>query len=112
MRLSSSCAACSPARRNRLSDMPAATVVQDGKLGAVKYKRRLSNYLLDKSLQLRYVLLVTFLSGLISGSLGYMIYEQHPTASESLESDLAELTQNDASFADLQKQEAERLDTE
>ena len=94
-----------------MSDVPAATVVQDGKLGgdvpsgkAPKYKRRISNYLLDKSLQLRYVLLVTILSGLISGSLGYLIYQQRHTASESLESDLAELTQNYAAFEDLKEQ--------
>ncbi len=54
-----------------MSEVPAATVVQDGKLGGdtpksggggrPKYKRKLSNYLLDKKLQLRYVLLVTIL---------------------------------------------------
>jgi methyl-accepting chemotaxis protein len=102
-----------------LSDVPAATVVHDGKLGGdvpsgkpPKHKRRLSNYLIDKSLQLRYILLVTILSGMIAGSLGYLIFEQRHAASQSLESDLAELTQNDASFADLQKQEAERFESE
>jgi len=102
-----------------LSDVPAATVVQDGKLGGdvptgkpPKYKRKLSNYLLDKSLQLRYVLLVTILSGMIAGSLGYLIYEQRHAASQSLENDLAELTQDYASFADVQKQEAERFEAE
>ena len=55
-----------------MSDVPSATVVQDGKLGGdvpkgggrrgrAPYKRKLSNYLLDKKLQLRYVLLVTIL---------------------------------------------------
>ena len=71
-----------------MSDVPSATVVKDGKLGGdvpkgsdsgagkprAPYKRKLSNYLLDKRLQLRYVLLVTILSGVISGSLGYLIY--------------------------------------
>ena len=60
-----------------MSDVPPATVVQDGKLGgdAPKrdqtgpvYKRRLSNYLLDKKLQLRYILLVTILSSVISAT--------------------------------------------
>jgi hypothetical protein len=46
------------------------------------YRRKLSNYLLDKSMQLRYVLFVTVLSAVISGSLGYLIYEQEREASE------------------------------
>ena len=76
-----------------MSDVPSATVVQDGKLGGdtpkgaggpprTPYKRKMSNYLLDKKLQLRYVLLVTILSGIISGSLGYLIYQQRHSASE------------------------------
>jgi methyl-accepting chemotaxis protein len=56
------------------------------------YKRKLSNYLLDKKLQLRYVLVVTILSGIIAGALGFMIYQQRRAASESIEDDLAELT--------------------
>ncbi len=102
-----------------MSEVPAATVVKDGKLGgdAPKSsdatgpvrKRKLSNYLLDKKLQLRYVLLVTVLSGLIAGSLGYLIYEQSRMASASLEADLATLTQGDASWADLQQQESAHL---
>ena len=36
-------------------------------------QRKLSNYLLDKKLQLRYVVLVTLLSAVIAGSLGYLI---------------------------------------
>jgi methyl-accepting chemotaxis protein len=77
-----------------LSDVPSATVVQDGKLagdapknGAPQrppYKRKLSNYLLDKRLQLRYVLFVTILSGIIAGALGYLIYHQSSTASDSI----------------------------
>ena len=62
-----------------------------------KHQRKLSNYLLDKNLQLRYILLVTILSALISGALGYMIYDQRRTASESIERDLQALTQADAS---------------
>ena len=61
------------------------------------HHRKLSNYLLDKNLQLRYILLVTILSALISGALGYMIYDQRRTASESIERDLQALTQADAS---------------
>ncbi len=77
-----------------MSDVPSATVVQDGKLsgdapkagggGRPPYKRKLSNYLLDKRLQLRYVLFVTILSGIIAGALGYLIYHQSATASDSL----------------------------
>ena len=100
-----------------MSDVPAATVVKDGKLGGdvpkgeagkprTPYKRKLSNYLLDKKLQLRYVLLVTILSGVISGSLGYLIYQQRHAASESIERDLAALTQDDKSLAEFQHQVA------
>lgn len=77
-----------------MSDVPSATVVQDGKLGGnapreggpqrPPYKRKLSNYLLDKRLQLRYVLFVTILSGIIAGALGYLIYSQSSTASDSI----------------------------
>jgi len=45
-----------------------------------RYKRKLSNYLLDKKLQLRYVLIVTVLSGVIAGALGFMIYQQRREA--------------------------------
>jgi len=53
-----------------------------------RYKRKLSNYLLDKRLQLRYVLVVTILSGLIAGALGYLIYKQSADASASIENSM------------------------
>jgi hypothetical protein len=53
------------------------------------YKRRLSNYLLDKKLQLRYVLFVTVLSGVIAGALGFLIYHQRHLGSATIEDDLA-----------------------
>jgi hypothetical protein len=62
-----------------------------------KHQRKLSNYLLDKNLQLRYILLVTLLSAVISGALGYMIYDQSRLASESIERDLQVLTVGDTS---------------
>jgi len=105
-----------------LSDVPAATVVQDGKLGGdvpkgdagggkprTPYKRKLSNYLLDRSLQLRYVLLVTILSGVIAASLGFLIYQQSATGSDSIAGDLAELTKHDASLDDFRDQEVDKL---
>lgn len=49
------------------------------------YRRKLSNYLLDKSLQLRYVAFVTVLSAVICGSLGYLIYKQEARASQTIE---------------------------
>lgn len=48
------------------------------------YKRKLSNYLLDKSLQLRYILFVTAVSAIICGALGYLIYQQSVDASETI----------------------------
>lgn len=99
-----------------MSDVPSATVVQDGKLGGdvpkgdggggrprTPYKRKLSNYLLDKKLQLRYVLLVTILSGVISGSLGYLIYQQRHAASSAIEGDLAALTADDKTYKELRE---------
>jgi hypothetical protein len=74
-----------------------------------KYKRKLANYLLDKKLQLRYVLVVTILSGVIAGALGFMIYQQRRAASESIEKDLAVLTQKDASQDQFQEQIASDL---
>ncbi len=62
-----------------------------------RHQRKLSNYLLDKNLQLRYILLVTLLSAAISGALGYMIYDQSRLASESIERDLQVLTVGDTS---------------
>ena len=62
-----------------------------------KHHRKLSNFLLDKKLQLRYVLLVTILSAVIAATLGYMIYDQRRIASESIEGDLKVLTQTDTS---------------
>jgi len=96
-------------------DLPAATVVKDGKVpGDVprppvpergrRPKRRWSNYLLDKRLQLRYVLMVTILSALISGSLGYLIYQQEHRASQDLAAGLDRLSQTDDDYADIKKE--------
>jgi len=77
-----------------------------------QYKRKLSNYLLDKKLQLRYVLLVTILSGVIAGALGYLIYQQKRAASESIERDLQSLTQADSTQEDFQQTVASGLQSE
>jgi hypothetical protein len=53
-------------------------------------KRRLSNFLLDKDLQLRYVLLVVTMSGLIAGTLGYLLYHQRVLMNDTLTNQLAE----------------------
>lgn len=75
-------------------------------------KRKLSNYMLDKKLQLRYVILVSMLSAVIAGALGYMIYDQRRTASESIERDLQALTQADASHQEFQDQVASGLESD
>jgi nitrogen fixation/metabolism regulation signal transduction histidine kinase len=92
-----------------LSDPTAATGLPSR---SSKHQRKLSNYLLDKSLQLRYILLVTILSAVISGALGYMIYDQRRTASESIERDLQALTQADASHQEFQEQVASGLESD
>lgn len=99
-----------------LHDVPTATVVKDGKVpGDVPrrevpmrkpYRRKLSNYLLDKKLQLRYAVVVTLLSALIAGSLGWMIYHQEQQASDDLVAGLADLTQKDESLAEFQREVA------
>jgi hypothetical protein len=97
-------------------DVPSATVVKDGKLEgdvpkapANPFKRRLSNFLLDRSLQLRYTLVVTILSAIIAGSLGYLINEQRHSASSKIEDDLVALTNNDPSLAAFQQEIADDM---
>jgi hypothetical protein len=46
-------------------------------------QRKFRNYLLNKSLQLRYVLLVTAVSALISASLGFVIWREERMATRS-----------------------------
>lgn len=79
-----------------MSDPTAATGIPSP-VPRSRHQRKLSNYLLDKNLQLRYILLVTLLSAAISGALGYMIYDQSRLASESIERDLQVLTVGDTS---------------
>lgn len=62
-----------------MSDLPKATA-----RGKKPYKRKLSNYLLNKDLQLRYVAFVTILSAIISGSLGYLIWKQEDRATHAV----------------------------
>jgi methyl-accepting chemotaxis protein len=76
-----------------LSDPTAATPAAGGPYP--RHKRKLSNYLLDKRLQLRYILVVTILSGIIAGALGRMIYHQQSLSTQSIEEDLAELAGGD-----------------
>jgi methyl-accepting chemotaxis protein len=76
-----------------LSDPTAATPGLVPPARRPKYKRKLTNYLLDKQLQLRYVLVVTILSGAIVAALGFLIYQQNRAASESIEEDLKVLMQ-------------------
>jgi nitrogen fixation/metabolism regulation signal transduction histidine kinase len=64
------------------------------KAGQRPYKRKLSNYLLDKRLQLRYVVMVTAVSALISGALGYLIWLQETEASSDV------VTAVDSAFGD------------
>jgi methyl-accepting chemotaxis protein len=93
-----------------LSDPTAATGAPSSP--RPKYKRKLSNYLLDKKLQLRYILVVTILSGMIAGALGFMIYQQRRAASESIEKDLQVLTQQDGTQDSFKDQIASDLESE
>ncbi len=96
-------------------EIPPAVVVQGGKVpgdvpsktgGPAKrsrHHRRLSNYLLDKQMQLRYVIAVTAVSMVIAGTLGWMIYRQEHRASEDLVAGLADLTGDDDSLKEYQR---------
>lgn len=79
--------------------------------GPPVYRRRLSNYLLDKRLQLRYVIVVSLLSAIICGVLGTLIYRQEQQASTFLEEDLQELTAGDASLREFQAEVARDMES-
>lgn len=104
--------------------VPPAVVVQGGKVpgdvpssggpppaprGGGRKHRRISNYLLDKGLQLRYVLAVTVVSALIAASLGYLIYRQEHRASDDLVQGLEELTGGDATLAEYGRETADDI---
>ena len=55
------------------------------------YRRHFSNYLLNKSLQLRYITLVTVLSAALSSVLGYMIWKQETRATDQVMRMIAEV---------------------
>jgi hypothetical protein len=56
----------------------------------LKHNRKFSNYLLDKKLQLRYVIFVTALSAVICGTLGYLIWQQADVATNTIREQLAD----------------------
>ena len=67
--------------------LPKATLAADGGRSSAlsrPYRRRLSNYLLNKRLQLRYIGFVTILSAVLSGTLGYLIWQQENQASSQI----------------------------
>ncbi|MCP4446189.1 MAG: hypothetical protein GY811_12710 [Myxococcales bacterium] len=55
-----------------------------------KHNRKISNYLIDKKLQLRYVIFVTTLSALICGMLGFLIWQQADVATNIIREQLAD----------------------
>ena len=57
-------------------------------MGKDGHRRHLSNYILDKSLQLRYVLFVTLVSAALFGALGYMVWQQENSATQNIVSTL------------------------
>ncbi len=101
-------------------ELPIATTALDGAGGGKSseptgshpaYRRRLSNYLLDKRLQLRYVVAVSLLSAIICGVLGTLIFRQEQQASLVLEEELRALTADDASFAELAPEVARDMES-
>ncbi len=49
-----------------------------------KHRRHLRNYLIDKSLQLQYVIIVTLISAAIAGALGFLLNRQDTYASDTI----------------------------
>ena len=87
-----------------MSNLPKATAKDAGNDKPVKkhaYKRRWSNYLLNKKLQLRYIAFVTLLSAIICGALGYMIYSQANQASSRILDSAGDLHTGDADAKEL-----------
>lgn len=76
-----------------MSDPTAATPAP---APAGRHKRKLSNFLLDKKLQLRYVIVITLLSGAIAGTLGYLIFDQQRQSTRSIAEDLQKLVPDQA----------------
>lgn len=72
--------------------LPSAIVTSGGSphgaRPATKHKRKLSNFLIDKKLQLRYIIVVVVISAIIAGVLGYLIYQQERQASAALDAGL------------------------
>ena len=64
--------------------LPTATVSKLGQPSQRPYKRRFSNFLLNKSLQLRYIGVVTVISAVLLGTLGTMIWQQKNLASSQI----------------------------
>jgi uncharacterized metal-binding protein len=52
--------------------------------GSKPHRRHLRNYLIDKSLQLRYVIVVTVISAVIAGGLGFLLNRQETFASDTI----------------------------
>ena len=84
------------------NDVPKAQVAPGGKLGGdvprgrsptehgvMPHKRKVSNFLLDRSMQLRYVASVVLVSAIITGTLGFLIYRQEQRASAGVAAGLA-----------------------
>ena len=85
------------------NDVPKAQVAPGGKVGGdvprgganhgehgvAPHKRKVSNFLLDKSLQLRYMVSVIAVSAIISGVLGYLIYRQEQAATAAVKVGMA-----------------------
>lgn len=72
-----------------------------------KPKRHLRNYILDKELQLSYVVFVAVLSAMIAGTLGYLLYTQENYASSKIIKSLDDaefLRDNDEAKAEIKKE--------
>lgn len=86
-----------------MSDLPKATAQG----GNRKHRRRIGNYLLDKRLQLRYVAFVTILSALISGILGYLVFNQEARATDAVLAEAAEALADDPLMQEQIREELE-----
>ena len=73
-------------------------------------QRKLSNFMIDRSLQLRYIVFVLFVSVGISAALGVLVYRQEHQATEALTAHLSAFTAGDADLAEFQHEEQRNME--
>ncbi len=64
------------------------------------YRRTLKNFLLDRKLQLRYIITITAVSAVIAGVLGFLIWRQGSETTDDVVANIARTYADDAALSD------------